>query len=110
MDSSVIQNRWKKWVGYVVLIAMALAIGVIVAPRVFPLEESQQETVMPSSPLLGKRAPDFTLPTLDGTEVSLSQFLGQPVLINSGQAGVCPARRKCLNWFEYMNLIKLRAL
>lgn len=94
MDSSVIQNRWKKSVSYVVLIAMALAIGVIVAPRVFPLEESPQETVLPSSPLVGKPAPDFSLTTLDGAEVSLSQYRGQPVLINFWASWCLPCREE----------------
>ena len=35
-----------------------------------------------SGPEIGKLAPDFTLTGLDGQEVSLSGFRGQPVLLN----------------------------
>jgi peroxiredoxin len=41
-------------------------------------------------PEIGKRAPDFTLLTLDGKEVSLSQFRGKVVLLNFW-ATSCPA-------------------
>jgi len=37
-------------------------------------------------PEIGKRAPDFTLPTLDGKELSLSQFRGKTVMINFWQS------------------------
>src|SRR4030042_947400 len=33
-------------------------------------------------PEIGKRAPDFTLPTLDGNELSLSQFRGKTAMVN----------------------------
>ena len=33
---------------------------------------------------VGKRAPDFTLPSLDGGEVSLSSMRGKPVVIEFG--------------------------
>ena len=32
----------------------------------------------------GERAPDFTLPTLDGGEVTLSQLRGKPVMMEFG--------------------------
>jgi peroxiredoxin len=34
------------------------------------------------APELGKRAPDFTLPTLDGKQLSLGQFHGKMVMVN----------------------------
>lgn len=34
----------------------------------------------------GEVAEDFTLPTLDGTEVTLSELRGKPVLIEFGSA------------------------
>ena len=34
------------------------------------------------APEIGKRAPDFTLPTLDNKELSLSQFRGKIVMVN----------------------------
>jgi peroxiredoxin len=64
------------------LILTALAIIAIVTPSIFSREQIPQQS-LPGSPLVvGKLAPDFTLLTLDGTEASLSQFRGQPVLIN----------------------------
>lgn len=40
---------------------------------------------------IGKRAPDFSLPTLDGKELSLSQFRGKAVMVNFWQTscGAC---------------------
>jgi peroxiredoxin len=39
---------------------------------------------------IGKRAPDFTLPTIDGNQVSLSQFRGKIVMLNFWQSS-CPS-------------------
>jgi cytochrome c biogenesis protein CcmG, thiol:disulfide interchange protein DsbE len=41
----------------------------------------------------GVAAPDFTLPTLAGEQLSLSQFRGKPVMLNFG-ASWCPDCRK----------------
>ena len=42
----------------------------------------------------GNRAPAFTLRNLDGKEVSLSDFRGQPVLINFWYTGCAPCREE----------------
>jgi len=39
-------------------------------------------SVLETAPQVGKRAPDFTLKSTDGTEYTLSQFLGRKVLLN----------------------------
>jgi peroxiredoxin len=44
------------------------------------------------SPEIGKPAPDFTLPTLDGKQLSLSQFRGKKVMVNFWQSS-CSACR-----------------
>jgi peroxiredoxin len=42
--------------------------------------------VISAGPEVGKLAPDFTLPTLDGGELSLSQFHGKIVIVNFWQS------------------------
>src|SRR6266498_5323551 len=81
MDSSVFRIRLRTL--YIMLV-------VIIGLKVFP----QQENSLPSSPLVGKQAPDFTLPTLDGTEVRLSHFHGQPILINFWASWCLPCREE----------------
>jgi peroxiredoxin len=49
----------------------------------------------------GKRAPDFTLPTLDGRELSLSQFRGKIVIVNFWQES-CSA---CKDEMQYLQAI-----
>jgi peroxiredoxin len=39
-------------------------------------------SVVEVAPRVGKRAPDFTLKSIDGTEYSVSQFLGRKVILN----------------------------
>jgi len=94
MDSPVLQIRLQKWAIFIMWITTALAISVIVALELFPQEQSSQQNVLASSPLVGKQAPDFTLPMLDGAEVSLSQFRGQPVLINFWATWCLPCREE----------------
>ena len=54
------------------------------------------------SPLHGKPAPPFTLATLDGKKVSLSDYKGRPVVVNFW-ATWCPPCKLEMPWFEEFN-------
>ena len=46
------------------------------------LQPAKTQSMVGTGPSIGKRAPDFTLTSLDGTKYSLNQFLGRKVLLN----------------------------
>ena len=82
MNRSPFKIRTQKMAILVMLILTALVIVVIVTPNILSREEIPKQSLLGSSLVVGKFAPDFTLSTLDGTEASPTQFRGQPVLIN----------------------------
>jgi peroxiredoxin len=53
------------------------------------IEPVKTLNLIETAPVLGKRAPNFTLYSLDGTKFTLSQFLGRRVLLNFWLEG-CP--------------------
>jgi len=56
-------------------------------------------TLSCSSSLLSQKAPDFTLPTMTGANITLSEMEGTPVVLNFW-ATTCPACRVELPYFE----------
>jgi len=92
MNSPVSRVRLQKGTLYFLLALIVLTIGMIVTLSVLRQRDPRLSAV--GSLVVGKPAPGFTLPTLDGAEVSLSQFRGQPVLINFWASWCVPCREE----------------
>ena len=75
MSSPFFRIRLQKRTISVVLIAVALTAGVMV---ILLREQLSRQSDIGSAHFVGKLAPDFTLSMLDGAEVNLAQFRGQP--------------------------------
>lgn len=80
-------------VGALAVVAVAAAIGIWVANLgLLPGASGDGEPSMADlevAPEVGARAPSFTLPSLDGDEISLADFEGQPVILDFW-ASWCP--------------------
>ena len=61
----------------------ACTLGVVLAGR-----------ALPASPLVGKAAPDFVLRSMDGSNLRLSEYRGQVVLVNFWARWAGDARRE----------------
>ena len=79
---------------------VVLAVGVVTWVVVAGSSDSDSaSTVVPAGvvdggPRVGDRAPDFTLKTLDGKTVSLSDYAGKPVVLNFWASYCHPCREE----------------
>lgn len=64
-------------------------------------------THVKASPLIGKQAPDFTLKTFDGKDVTLSDLKGKTILLNFWASWCMPCRQEAdaleTSWLKYKN-------
>jgi cytochrome c biogenesis protein CcmG/thiol:disulfide interchange protein DsbE len=67
-------NRRNAWIAFV-LVAVLSAVGLLATGL-------QRDPGAVKSPLVGRAAPDFTLPGIDGNAVQLAKLRGQVVVVN----------------------------
>jgi peroxiredoxin len=85
----------------VVIIVVAMVVSLML---VYGIHKARQNSTLPGdsgSALQGKLAPDFTLTTLDGKTVRLSDFRGKAVLLNFWATWCEPCKVE-MPWFVEM--------
>ena len=76
---------------------IALAIALMIIPMVGCTPQA-------SCPKIGDKAPDFSLPGIDGNKVSLSNFPGKPVIINTWSVNCIECKKEMGYFQEICNL------
>jgi thiol-disulfide isomerase/thioredoxin len=112
-----------------ITIALLILVGIFITVRQSSVEKSKEthQTFGPSpdsaeqssaslevKPEVGHRAPDFTLKTLNGETIKLSELKGTPVLINfwATWCGACREEMPTLQKAQenYLNKVKILAI
>ena len=78
---------------------VVLVVGVVTWVVIADADDGSSPVVVPNGvstggPRAGEPAPEFTLTTLDGTSVSLSDYRGKPVVLNFWRSDCHPCREE----------------